>query len=111
MTPTEKLALLYRTLDWLEAHPDRAIMNNEATTHYGSTCDPLSNLAHCFCFIGRLQKETGVASTTSYFSDWLDEIGTYPSAFITINDQHAIPAERFAELRTYINDIGKGLAA
>lgn len=111
MTPSaqEKIATLHKVLDWFEANPEKSITGLSATNIYGNPTSPMSPDADCFCFTGRLVRETGMTNLYIPFglSAWLRELNTCAGIFITLNDRAATPAERFKALREYINLLPK----
>lgn len=110
MTPADKINVLREVVDWLEAHPDRALRHHMATEFGGFPTDPLSKKAHCFCFAGRLQNVTGL---TPYIEEvsipaWLSVFHVTQNDFIRVNDLYLDLDERVTMLRAFINDIARG---
>lgn len=120
-SPTQKIAILRSVVDWLEANPRHAITGKMALSFLGEPCDPKAVTATCFCFLGRLIHDTGIASERVVFNGfalkidnvvtYLEDIGASAVEFAEINDGYLEPASRFAALRKYIDELEEGIAA
>lgn len=110
-TNEEKIATLHRTLDWLEANPDKATRGQLARDAEGDACDPHYPEAVCFCFIGRLVVEADI-KRPSYFgtySDgveaWFEPLGATYDLFMIKNDRTMNKEKRFKTLRKMIGEL------
>lgn len=107
-TPAEKTALLYQTLAWLEAHPDKAIRGALAINAEGEGVRPQNPNAECFCFLGRLCVEAGPEAhltTNGALREWLADLDASPTILSFVNDSYSDTETRFHHLRYMIDNI------
>lgn len=72
--------LLRKSIDWLRANPDRHITGSLAVDEKGKVCDPTSEGAHCFCMLGRLARDAGVADK----SNEIDNFDQYAETVLAV---------------------------
>lgn len=111
ITNDEKIAIMNRTVDWLEAHPEQAIRGAMAKDISGNHCLPFDEDAVCFCFVGRLAVEAGIhgQDTGDFKIDvehWLSSLRASRGALQSRNDSNPNHGRRFHSLRSYIEQLG-----
>lgn len=107
ITNDEKITILHRTLDWLEAHPERAIRGAMAKDAEGDHCLPFDPEATCFCFVGRLSVEADLRGQVSGdfkldVQEWLEPLNVTRGGLQSRNDSYFDQGIRFKALRSYI---------
>lgn len=115
-SPAEKIAILRRTADWLEANPEKALRGSLAQNDKLLARLPSDADATCFCFVGRLVVEAGIGSDDdlSYRTnvrDWLAPLGSTPGSFYNRNDSHFTLPARLRALRGYIDRLEMDMEA
>lgn len=111
----DRLAVLRRTLDWLEANPDRAIAYDMALDADDRQVNPDDPNAKCFCFAGRLCVEADVKLRRSDngdfdlspLRDWIVPLPTTVGALISCNDSAEDMEQRLVNLREYLDMLEK----
>lgn len=86
-TRAQRIALLHKALDWLDANPDKHISGTLAENSDGETVEPNSEEAVCFCVLGRMVVE-GNLEAAILFSD--DAAQTDKNFYPTL-DQYTKP--------------------
>lgn len=109
---SDKLAILYRTIDWMDAHPDNLLMGMAAENDLHEPVPPRSSEATCFCFIGRLCVEADLGhhntwDPKAYVNNWLQPFDVRASTFVLLNDTISEVPERLHALRRVINTLSK----
>lgn len=107
LSPAEKIAILRRTADWLEANPEKALRGTLAQNDLRLPRSPLATDATCFCFVGRLIVEAGIRpdddlSYRNNITDWLAPFDASVGSFYTRNDSYFKLDDRVRVLRQYI---------
>lgn len=111
ITNDEKIAIMNRTVDWLEANPDNAIRGAMAKDKHGNHCSPFDPRATCFCFVGRLALNADVRGqdTGDFKIDiehWLSSLRASRGDLQSRNDGNPNHGRRFHSLRSYIEQLG-----
>lgn len=86
-TRAQRIALMHKALDWLDANPDKHISGTLAENSDGETVEPNSEEAVCFCVLGRMVVE-GNLEAAILFSD--DAAQTDKNFYPTL-DQYTKP--------------------
>lgn len=60
-TRAERVAVLHKALDWLDANPDKHITGTLAEDAKGEDVSPIDPTAECFCILGRMVIEGKLA--------------------------------------------------
>lgn len=114
----ERIAVMQRTLGWLETHPHNAITGFLAADNLGFPVSPHSEKADCFCFLGRLAVEAaiplepgplGKSFYSGPFEAWLAPLGLTTGTIIAHNDGSRGVQKRFADLRHLIEMTAAGM--
>ena len=79
-TTEQRIALLHKALDWLDANPDKHITGTLAEDENGKSVEPDSPDAQCWCVLGRMVVEGGLATSRFATEDPADcGISFYPT--------------------------------
>lgn len=109
ITHADRITTLHRTLDWLEANPEKATRGQLARDEDGYACDPHGPEADCFCFIGRLIVEADIRLNETGYGDgvvgWFKPTGARYDRFMGENDRIASKELRFQTLRAMIGNL------
>lgn len=105
---TDKLKIVEKAINWLEAHPDKHIAGSLAETADGYNIDPTDPDADCFCILGRIAKEADIHTDAGQLYAaldvfleplWLDTEGVYEVNDRLIDEDNETKPPVIAELR------------
>lgn len=68
-TRAQRIALLHKALDWLDANPDKHIAGTLAEDGEGNTVEPDAPEAQCWCVLGRMVVEGNLEPATIFATD------------------------------------------
>ncbi len=86
-TRAQRVALLHKALDWLDANPDKHISGTLAKDSEGHTVEPDAPEAQCWCVLGRMVVEGGLEIATFFVPD----TGEINKSFYPTLDQYTKP--------------------
>lgn len=108
MNLSEKIVVIERTLDWMDAHPEKTITGTLARCVSDGRCRPQHERADSFCFLGRLIVEAGPEeklTTNTALERWFEDFYVRPGLISYVNDQFKDPAERLPYIRKFMTNI------
>lgn len=108
----EKIEVVYRTLDWMDANPAKTTTGAPARDAHGKQCRPYREEAKCFCFLGRLIVEAGPdegLTTNGALNRWFHDLHMSPRVVAYLNDKYSSARHRLPALRQFFDrHTGKG---